>query len=70
MMRVALKVMPPILAHWPNTSEADIGAMAFPPIFPYIFLLYNKWQSDRMVSEGKVCRLIPPCEKTAPTDIH
>jgi hypothetical protein len=37
-MKVALKVMPPILLFWSKTSEADFGDMAveaetFPPIF-------------------------------------
>ena len=25
--RAALKVMPPILLHWPTTSDADVGGM-------------------------------------------
>jgi len=31
-MRVALKVMPPILCCWHTTSEADSGVMAVVPI--------------------------------------
>ena len=41
-MKTGLKVMPPILLHWPMTSEADVGGIA------------AERQTDRMQSDMEV----------------
>ena len=83
-MRVALKVMPPILLCWIIIPEADVGGtvaeVKLHTNIPFQFVA--KWevaaegQSDKMASDAKVHvkqRYVTEflhAEKLAPTDIH
>ena len=82
-MRAALKVMPPILIYWSMTLEVDVRGMAVEvePSRQYSItfccrVMAAEEQSDRMVSDIKVCmkqRCVTEflhVEKMAPIDIH
>ena len=82
--RAALKVMPPIWLYWSTTSEADAGGKAVEaePTHQYsvrccchVTDISRRavWQNSiwfRIADGTKGCHWIPPCTKTAPTDIH
>ena len=76
-MRVALKVMPPVLLCWPRISEMYVGGMAVEVesshqcSVKFCFCVTDGsrgavWQNDvchRSVYEAKACQWISPCGK-------